>query len=284
MRELNTRLFSDCLSTDKMAAGRSRFASLNDEEFDDLLNRKDSENTQKATKKAVTVFREYLSAKNRPEDFENFEKDELGNVLSRFYVEARRSDGIHYKTSSLNGVRAGLNRHLKQNYYLGSGTIDIIRDKDFVAANMAFRAAIVELKKIGKGDVQHHQAIDENDIAKLYRSGVFDQNSPTGLQLKVWFELMLYICRRGRENLRELKKDHFVVATDSDGRQYVTQAVDELTKKTREDNQYQQYLHRTLAQLLLAAQHVVQCKFSLCNSRVHFRYIIVMSPLITTII
>ena len=216
MRELNTRLFSDCLSTDKMAAGRSRFASLNDEEFDDLLNRKDSENTQKATKKAVTVFREYLSAKNRPEDFENFEKDELGNVLSRFYVEARRSDGNHYKTSSLNGVRAGLNRHLKQNYYLGSGTIDIMRDKDFVAANMAFRAAIVELKKIGKGDVQHHQAIDENDIAKLYRSGVFDQNSPTGLQLKVWFELMLYICRRGRENLRELKKDHFVVATDSD--------------------------------------------------------------------
>ena len=216
MRELNTRLFSDCLSTDKMAAGRSRFASLNDEEFDDLLNRKDSENTQKATKKAVTVFREYLSAKNRPEDFENFEKDELGNALSRFYVEARRSDGNHYKTSSLNGVRAGLNRHLKQNYYLGSGTIDIIRDKDFVAANMAFRAAIVELKKIGKGDVQHHQAIDENDIAKLYRSGVFDQNSPTGLQLKVWFELMLYICRRGRENLRELKKDHVVVATDSD--------------------------------------------------------------------
>ena len=58
---------------------------------------------------------------------------------------------------------------------------------------MAFRAAIVELKKIGKGDVQHHQAIDENDIAKLYRSDVFDQNSPTGLQLKVWFELMLIV-------------------------------------------------------------------------------------------
>ena len=154
MRELNTRFFSDCLSTDKMAAGRSRFASLNDEEFDDLLNRKDSENTQKATKKAVTVFREYLSAKNRPEDFENFEKDELGNVLSRFYVEARiQTMKIHYRLT---------------------------------------QPCLVRL--------------------------------------------------------------------------------------------YQQYLPRTLAQLLLAAQHVVQCKFSLCNSRVHFRYIIVMSPLITTII
>ena len=152
-------------------------------------------------------------------------------------VEARRSDRNHYKTGSLDSVRVGLNRHLKQNYHLGSVTIDIIRDREFVAANMAFKAAIVELKKIGKGDVQHHQAIDENDIAKLYSSGVFDQNYHTGLQLKVCFELMLYICWRGRENLRELKNGHFVVATDSDDRQYVTQAVDELTKKTREDNQ-----------------------------------------------
>ena len=56
MRELNTRLFSDCLSTDKMAAGRSRFASLNDEEFDDLLNRKDSENTQKSHEKGGNRF------------------------------------------------------------------------------------------------------------------------------------------------------------------------------------------------------------------------------------
>ena len=47
---------------------------------------------------------------------------------------------------------------------------------------------------------------------------------------------MIYICRRGRENLKELKRDHFTVQTDSDGRQYVAQAVDEMTKKTREDN------------------------------------------------
>ena len=75
---------------------------------------------------------------------ENFDKNEL--VLSRFYEEAR-SDGNHYKTGSLNSVPAGLNRHLKQNYHLRSGTVDIIRDREFVAANIAFKAAIVELKK-----------------------------------------------------------------------------------------------------------------------------------------
>ena len=213
-------------------------ASLNEEEFDDLMTKKDSENTQKATKKAVTIFKEYLFERNYSEDFENLDKNDLGRVLSRFYVEARRSDGDHYKTGSLHSVRAGLNRHLRQNYHLGAETIDIIRDREFVAANKAFRTAIAELKRIGKGDVQHHQVIDGNDIAKLYSSDVFDQNTPTGLQLKVWFELMLYICRRGRENLRKLNKDHFVMATDSYGRQYVTQAVDEFkSNKTLEDNQ-----------------------------------------------
>ena len=48
---------------------------------------------------------------------------------------------------------------------------------------------------------------------------------------------MVYICRRGRENLRDLKKGHFTVGKDLNGHKFVAQAVDELTqKKTREDN------------------------------------------------
>ena len=36
--------------------------------------------------------------------------------------------------------------------------------------------------------------------------------------------------------MRDLKQDHFQIYKDSDGREYVAQARDELTKKTREDN------------------------------------------------
>ena len=154
---------------------------------------------------------------------ENFDKNELGNVLSRFYVEAR-SDGNHYKTGSLNSVPAGLNRHLKQNYHLRSGTVDIIRDREFVAANIAFKAAIVELKKYEKAMCSNIKQLMKmtlrNCTVPVYSTKILllDYNLKVGLK-------------------RELKKDHFVVATDSDGRQYVTQAVDELTKMTREDNQ-----------------------------------------------
>ena len=54
-----------------------------------------------------------------------------------------------------------LNRHLKSEYK-SADLIDIIKDPDFVKANEAYKAAIVELKKSGKGDVKHHETITDN--------------------------------------------------------------------------------------------------------------------------
>ena len=36
--------------------------------------------------------------------------------------------------------------------------------------------------------------------------------------------------------MKDLKKDHFEVRKDANGRQYLAEVLDELTKKTREDN------------------------------------------------
>ena len=48
---------------------------------------------------------------------------------------------------------------------------------------------------------------------------------------------MLYFCRRGRQNLRQLKKSDFSFNTDSTGARYVSKATDELTKNRREDDE-----------------------------------------------
>lgn len=210
-----------------------RFASLNEDEYDEIIKNKDSEATLRSTRKAVNVFRSYLSEKKLPQNFEALSKSELDSVLCKFYVEVRKVDGDYYKTASMNSLRAGICRYVKDN---GKSGVDIIKDTEFAQSTIAFKAALVKLKSIGKGDTVHHSDIDENDLSRLYSSGVLNDNNPYGLQHKVWFELMLYICRRGRENLRKLRKDHFSVATDSDGRKYVFQSRDEMTKKVREDN------------------------------------------------
>jgi hypothetical protein len=50
------------------------------------------------------------------------------------------------------------------------------------------------------------------------------------------FDIMFHLVRRGRENLREQTKDTFAVAVDSQNRRYVYQAVDELDKNHREND------------------------------------------------
>ena len=54
----------------------------------------------------------------------------------------------------------------------------------------------VNLKREGLGSVDHYPPIADADIEKLYsESLVFSTETPTGLQQKVFFEIMLYLCK-----------------------------------------------------------------------------------------
>ncbi|CAC5389215.1 KCTD1_15 [Mytilus coruscus] len=86
--------------------------------------------------------------------------------------------------------------------------------------------------KQGYAKVDHYPDISEEDLQKLYSDDTpfFDVNTPYGLQFKVWFELMLFLCRRGQENLRTMTKDTFRTKKDASGLKYVYQNKDELDK------------------------------------------------------
>ena len=93
------------------------------------------------------------------------------------------------------------------------------------------------VKAEGKGDVEHKPPISANDLKRRYQHATtLDQETPKGLSRKVWFELVLYFCRRGRENLRELTPSHFEVCRDDLGRKYVKKAKSERTKNPQGDS------------------------------------------------
>ncbi len=62
----------------------------------------------------------------------------------------------------------------------------------------------------------------------------FDLSSPQGLQDKVFIDVMIDFCNRGRENLRAMTADHFEEHVRSDGLTFIT-LKDMLTKNKRED-------------------------------------------------
>ena len=71
---------------------------------------------------------------------------------------------------------------------------------------------------------------------KLYESGVFNSDYSKTLLNKVFFEIMLCFCRRGRQNLRQFNKSDFEVHNDATGAKFVSKVGDELTKNHREDD------------------------------------------------
>ncbi|WAR06848.1 hypothetical protein MAR_016806, partial [Mya arenaria] len=76
-----------------------------------------------------------------------------------------------------------------------------------------------------KGSIEHKEEISFEDLQKLFSSEniAFDIDTPCELQKKVWFEILYFLCRRGQENLKGMKKDTFAVAVNAAGRRYVYQ-------------------------------------------------------------
>ncbi len=98
--------------------------------------------------------------------------------------------------------------------------IDIINDPIFASANTMYKAVCVDLQKEGLGVTDHTHSIAPEDLKKLYFGGgpdhkkhnVLDTGIPSGLQQKVFFDLLYFLCRRGRQNIKLFKKDTFAVA------------------------------------------------------------------------
>ena len=133
---------------------------------------------------------------------------------------------MEVQEASLVSIRHGINRHL-------SDAKDIIHDPDFRQSDKVFSAVTTDLKKEGKGGIDHYPPIEIADLKKLY--SYCDCENKIKLQEKVFVDLMLYFGRGGRGNIHELKLSDFAATSDSNGKMYVYMTTDELTKNHRDN-------------------------------------------------
>ena len=161
---------------------------------------------------ALSVFRGYIAEKELEEP--KGSPKALARILANFYVDIRcKKTGNLFSKNSLSALRFGLKRYYKRIY-----GIDIISDAIFTEANRKFRAQMALLREKGLENPDPKRAIAPEDMARLYRSDVFNTDRPDSLQNKVFFEIMLFFPHRGRYTLKELKKSDFKTSVDSSGR------------------------------------------------------------------
>ena len=68
----------------------ARFPELTESDLNCLIEQKNSDNTKRATKVAVSVFRQYLEERKVDENELLTSKVKLVAVLRKFYAEARK--------------------------------------------------------------------------------------------------------------------------------------------------------------------------------------------------
>ena len=201
----------------------NRFVQYEDDALQELLEGKTSKNTDKVTKTSITLLKTFCDQTNLNTDLEQISAMQLDRVLQRFYAGVRKLNGELYKPRTMNSFRFGFQR-----YFLNRLGFDIIKAPDVSLSNTCFKNMLRTIIKSGKGDINHYPEIEPEDVKKLYSS--FDLNSPTGLLEKVWFDIMFFLCRRGRENLRDMNKSTFFVSRDATGKQFVYQCTSEVDK------------------------------------------------------
>ena len=102
-----------------------KIATLDKDEIDKIMDNAEAKNTKRQTNTAVTLLRQYLTARNMPTDFESFGIEQLDDVLSTFYLEMRNKEGEMYKKTTMQSYWQGIQRHLAQ-----SRECDITKDDD----------------------------------------------------------------------------------------------------------------------------------------------------------
>ena len=156
---------------------------------------------------------------------------QLDHNLRQFYAEARTQKGEPYSKSTLLGFRHGIERYLNSPPY--NKGLQLASDPRFLRSNQMLDTQLVNLKQSGKENVTHKPAIEEDHLQQLKASGVFSLSSPLSLLRNVWFHIVLFFCRRGREGQRALTTKSFNFAVDAARRKFATMAHDEASKNHR---------------------------------------------------
>ncbi|XP_072014188.1 uncharacterized protein [Amphiura filiformis] len=187
-----------------MAQSQPRFALVDDDSLQDIIESADSDNTKKQVKYATKIFEDYLTATQMDlTTVHQLPNLTLDNILAKFYASSRQQNGTKYSKKSMSAIRFGLQRH----FLNSANKVDIIKHADFNNSSRVFKSFAATLKKEGKAEIHHKQPIPGDDMARIQDS--FDLATPLGLQDKVFFDVMLYFCNRGRENLREMTLERF---------------------------------------------------------------------------
>ena len=216
----------------KFKVNCGRFGASTKDEQEQIKRDRAARNTVKSVKCSIDILRAYLKEKSLP-NIEDIDLDDLPEILSGFFTDARTKDGKPYTVGSMKSIRCNINRWFQDNR-----SVNIVTDPRFYGCNTMFKGIQVKGKREGRGERKSTEPISDGDmqlLANYFNIDHMNYPNPRILQRNVIFNIMYYTCRRGNENLYNMTDDWFELIVEANGERYIIQKRDELDKNHRED-------------------------------------------------
>lgn len=140
--------------------------------------------------------------------------EEIDHLLSQFFLHARKKNGDPFSASALLAIRTALTRHLKGPPFYRN--ITLATDIRMKQSQNSFEQQLVQAGM--SQSITRAERITPEDYTKLYQSGILNNDDPTSLLYKVWFELQWHFGRPGgRKSWSSIPADSFVFDSDEKG-------------------------------------------------------------------
>ena len=216
----------------------SRFAQLKtDNDVEQAIASSIPKNTKKSTDWAVNIWKEWSAHRRSvcssytdwPVHLFIAQPQELNHWLSKFVLEARKSNGEPYTPDTLYNICSGLLRYIRER----RPQINIFKDSSYASFQRTLDGEMKRLRASGLG-VKKRQAepitIEEENT--LWEKGVLGESDPQTLLDTVLFLCGIHFALRSGQEHRSLKLSQFELQTDEDGSSFLL-----YTENTSKNNQ-----------------------------------------------
>lgn len=191
------------------------------------------DNLDEGVKRAVISLRDFARRKEKEFDYViSLSPSELGVFLKEFYL-AIKEKAVPQGDEDLNlvKVRADLTGYFKKvmNVDISSGSefsecngvVDDAGQGQVQGQSKEVSNGVAKSTVMKKHTRQRTFTFETNELRQIYMSEAMNLDHPESLQNKVFFDVCMYICNRGKDFLRLMTKNDFEVTTDETGRRYV---------------------------------------------------------------
>ncbi len=197
----------------------SRFCLL-PQSLEKMIDDEENTNTKFKTRRDTKVFEQFLKTKNKDEsrDVSKIPPKELNTLLAEFVFCVKRNDGKEYEPTSIRGILASIQRHLRKKNY----GYCIFKDIEFSTTVQALKAKGKQLKKIGLGNRPNEAvALSDEEVDVLYSKQLLGTSTPESVINTLWLNNCMFFGLRGCKENRDMRWGDLRLSTDENGNEFV---------------------------------------------------------------